>query len=163
MNKTQIESNNKKSVSIKRKEKKKRWVRFDFSPLITFSLLLPQNRKSNLQRDFIQKAFHRGEILKLEGSGVLLTTNQALDEGNFLSLNLHLENGMVLDRILGKVKRVEKEKENQIFMGIEFCSKDALPKSFGELSELKSFERKLKEVILDYILRKKKAQQKVKV
>ncbi len=93
----------------------------------------------------------------------MLTTNQALDEGNFLSLNLHLENGMVLDRILGKVKRVEKEKENQIFMGIEFCSKDALPKSFGKLSELKSFEMKLKEVILDYILRKKKAQQKIKV
>jgi len=157
MNREQTESNS------QTKEKKRKWVRFDFSPHLTFSLLLPQNERLGKEKDLIQKVQHHGEILKLERDGVLITTDQALEEGCFLNLCLNLQNGMLLADILGKVKRVEKENDNQILMGVEFCLKEALPKPYGQLAGHKSFENKLKEVILDYLLSQKRQKKKLKI
>jgi hypothetical protein len=144
------------------KPKKRKWVRFDFSPQITFSLLLPENSGSDPQKDLIQKAEHRAEMLELQKDGALIATDLSLEGGSFVSLNLSLESGMLLKGILGKVKRTEKENQDQILMGIEFCSKEDLPSFYGESSEVRSLESKLKEIILDYILKKKREKQKAK-
>jgi hypothetical protein len=118
-------------------------TRFDFSPSIWFSLILPQSKKT----DLITQIQHPGRILHLTTEGVLVETEQPLQEESFVRLKMALTNGEILDGILAKIKRVEKSEEDQFFLGIELCSRGNLPDFYGDSSEIKSFEQMLKEVI----------------
>jgi hypothetical protein len=118
-------------------------TRFDFSPSIWFSLILPQSKKT----DLITQIQHSGKILHLTTEGVLVETEQPLQEESFVRLKMALTNGEILDGILGKIKKVEKSEENQFFLGIELCPRGNLPDFYGDSFEIKSFEQMLKEVI----------------
>ena len=122
---------------------KREGTRFDVSPSIWFSLILPQSKKT----DLITQIQHAGKILHLTPGGVLVETQQPLQEESFVRLKMALTNGEILDGILGKVKKVEKSEEDEFFLGIELCSKGNLPDFYGDFSEIKSFEQMLKEVI----------------
>jgi len=122
---------------------KKQGTRFDFSPSIWFSLILPQSKKT----DLISQVQHPGKILHLTPEGVLVETEQPLQEESFVRLKMALTNGEILDGILGKIKKVEKSEEDEFFLGIELCPKENLPDFYGDSSEIKSFEQMLKEII----------------
>jgi hypothetical protein len=108
-------------------------------------------------RIWLSKSQCSGEVLDLSCGGMLLESRQAIPEGTFLLLSLNLNGFVILEGVLGKIKRVEPTGDGQYLAGVQFCLKEELEKlaSKEQIEKLPmkvtSFNHSLKEVISGYV------------
>jgi hypothetical protein len=130
----------------------RRYVRIELSSPIQFRLLECKKGKLKLSKDRIT-----GEILNLSEGGVLLLTDCSVEEECFVLLSLDLNRFVILEGVLGKIKRVESSDEGGFLVGVEFAPKEELEKSSSseQIEQLPvkvgSFSHKLREIINSYL------------
>jgi len=130
----------------------RKYVRIELSSPIGFRLLKCKNGKLKLSKDRTT-----GEILNLSEGGMLLLTDSPVPEDGFMLLTLNLNKLVVLEGVLGKIKRMEPSGEGDFLVGVEFTSREELEKltSSEQIERLPvrvaSFDRKLREIISSYL------------
>ena len=130
----------------------RRYVRIELSSPIGFRLLACKNGKLKLSKEKIT-----GEILNLSEGGVLLLTDGPVPEEGFVLLTLNLNGLVILEGVLGKIKRMEASGEGDFLVGMEFASREELeklssPEQIEDLSvKVASFNYKLREIITSYL------------
>lgn len=130
----------------------RRYVRVELSSPIQLRLLECKKGKIKLLNQRIT-----AEILNLSEGGVLLLTNQAVPEEGFVLLTLNLNKLVILEGVLGKIKRIESSGEGDFIVGVEFAPKEDLerwssPEQIEQLPvKVASFNHKLQEIITSYL------------
>ncbi len=130
----------------------RQYIRIELNSAIQFRLLTCKRGKLKLSKDRIG-----AEILNLSEGGVLLSCDRPVSENGFMLLTLNLNKLVILEGVLGKIKRVEASEEGDHLVGVEFCRKEELEKlsSPEQLQDLPmkvaSFNRKLREIITSYL------------
>ncbi|NIM99945.1 MAG: hypothetical protein GTO24_18290 [candidate division Zixibacteria bacterium] len=130
----------------------RKYFRIDLSSPVRFRLLRCKNGRLKLLRDRLC-----GEILNLSEGGVLLLTGSAVPEEGFILLTLSLNKLVVLEGVLGKIKRVERSEQQDFLVGVEFASIEQLEElaSSEQVARLPvkvaCFDRKLREIISSYL------------
>jgi hypothetical protein len=130
----------------------RRYVRIEVSSPVEFRLLLTKRGRIRLSRNQCS-----GKILNLSCGGLLLESGEAIAEGTFLLLSLNLNGLVILEGVLGKIKRVEPTEDGEYLVGVEFCSREELENlvSKERIRELPvkvaSFDHKIKEIIGSYV------------
>lgn len=130
----------------------RRYVRLELSSPIQFRLLACERGKLKLSQERIS-----GEILNLSEGGVLLLTLCPIPVEGFVLLTLNLNGLVILEGVLGKIKRVEASGEGDFLVGLEFAPKEELerlssPQEVKELPvKVASFNYKLREIITSYL------------
>lgn len=130
----------------------RQYLRIELNSDVQFRLLTCKKGKLKLSKDRVT-----AEILNLSEGGVLLCCDRPVSESSFILLTLNLNKLVILEGVLGKIKRVEASEEGDYLMGVEFCRKEELEKlsSPEELEGLPvkvaSFNRKLREIIAGYL------------
>jgi hypothetical protein len=128
------------------------YIRIELSSPIQFRLLTCKKGKIKLSRDRAS-----GEIINLSEGGVLLVTDSVVPEEGFAILTLNLNRLVILEGVLGKIKRVEPSEEGDFLVGVEFASREQLeklasPEQIARLPvRVASFNRKLREIISSYL------------
>jgi len=141
-----------KDVFPIRSSQGRKYVRIEVSSPVDFRLLIPKRGKISLSRN--QSS---GKILNLSCGGILLESDEAISEGEFLLLSLNLNGLVILEGVLGKTKRVESTEDGEYLLGVEFCSREELENlaSKEEIEKLPvkvaSFNHKLREIVLGYV------------
>jgi hypothetical protein len=130
----------------------RRYARIEISTPIQFRLLECKKGKLKLSKDKIP-----GEILNLSEGGVLLLTDSFVPEEGFVLLTIDLNRLVILEGVLGKIKRAESSGEGDFLVGVEFAPKEELEKlsSPEQIEQLPvkvgSFNHKLREIINSYL------------
>lgn len=130
----------------------RKYIRIELSSPVQFRLLTCKKGKVKLSQDRTS-----GEILNLSEGGMLLLTPSPVPKEGFMFLTLNLNKLVVLEGVLGKIKRVEPSREEDFLVGVEFTSqKEVEELAFLEQIEclpvkVASFDRKLREVISSYL------------
>ena len=130
----------------------RKYLRIELNSDVQFRLLTCKKGKLKLSKDRVT-----AEILNLSEGGVLLSCDRPVMESNFILLTLCLNKLVILEGILGKVKRVEASPEGDYLVGVEFSPKEELeklsaPHQLEDLSvKVASFDRKLREIIASYL------------
>jgi hypothetical protein len=130
----------------------RKYVRVELSSPVQFRLLTCQEKKIRLSREP-----SAAEILNLGEGGMLLTTDSVVPEEGFMLLALSLNEIVVLEGVLGKIKRVEPSGEGDFLVGLQFVSREELEKltSLDEIERLPvkvtSFDCKLRQVVSSYL------------
>jgi hypothetical protein len=137
------------------KEKRRKVMDLELKDPISFKTISPQETEEPKEG--------KGEILSFNENGLLLLTDDALEEGSFINLSIDFEEIGLLDGILGKVKRTEKSDEQDFYVGVELYSPEqikaeALTGLFP--AKMESFETKLKKSLVDYFKKVKSAGEK---
>ncbi len=97
-----------------------------------------------------------GMILNISGGGVLVDLDQAVDEGDVVSMHFTLQEVESLDNVLGLVKRADIEPEGCL-AGIEFMSEEFLMDHLSQAEmdllggEHTNFDRSVREVLERYV------------
>ena len=130
----------------------RKYVRIELSSPIQFRLLTLKKGKIKLTKDRTS-----GEVLNLSEGGMLLLTDSSVPEEDFVLLTLNLNELVVLEGVLGKIKRVEPSEEGDFLVGLEFTSREELekltsPEQVERLPvKVASFGGKLREIISSYL------------
>ncbi len=130
----------------------RKYVRIELSSPIQFRLLTCKKGKIKLTKDRTS-----GEILNLSEGGMLLLTYTPVPEEGFMLLTLNLNKLVILEGVLGKIKRVESSEEGDFLVGVEFSSREELekltsPEQIEHLPvKVASFGNKLREIITNYL------------
>lgn len=130
----------------------RKYFRIGLSSPVRFRLLSCKNGKIKLCEDRLS-----GEILNLSEGGVLLLTGSTVPEEGFILLTLSLNKLVVLEGVLGKIKKVERSDQQDFLVGVEFTSREQLEElaSSEQVARLPvkvaSFDRKLREIISSYL------------
>jgi c-di-GMP-binding flagellar brake protein YcgR len=130
----------------------RKYVRIEIASPIDFHLLLPKRGRISLSKNKSS-----GKVLNLSCGGILLQSDEVLPEEAFLLLSLNLNGLVVLEGVLGKIKRVEPTEDGEYLVGVEFCSKEELenfvPKEQIQKLPVRvaSFNHKLKEIISGHL------------
>lgn len=130
----------------------RRYVRIELSSPMQFRLLSCKKGNLKLSRDRIL-----GEILNLSEGGMLLVTDHPVPEDGYMLLTLNLSKLVILEGVLGKIKRVEPSEEGDFLVGVEFAPKEELEKqtSLDQIEELPvkvaSFNHKLREIVTSFL------------
>jgi hypothetical protein len=72
-----------------------------------------------------------GQILNISAGGVLVELDQAVDEGDIVSMNFTIQDVEGLDNVLGLIKRVDIDPEGTL-AGIEFITRERLVDHFTQ-------------------------------
>ncbi|KPL01217.1 MAG: hypothetical protein AMJ91_00755 [candidate division Zixibacteria bacterium SM23_73_3] len=130
----------------------RKYVRIELSAPICFRLLEYRKRRIKLTKGLVS-----GEILNLSEGGVLLLTDSPMPNEGFMLLTLNLNKLVVLEGVLGKIKRVEPSGEGDFLVGVEFTCREELEKltSVEQIEHLPvkvaSFGQKLREIISSFL------------
>jgi hypothetical protein len=130
----------------------RQYLRIEMNSDVQFRLLTCKKGKLKLSRDRMT-----AEILNLSEGGVLLSCDHPVVESDFVLLTLCLNQLVILEGILGKVKRVEASEEGDYLIGVEFSPKEELeklsaPHQMENLPvKVASFDRRLREIIANYL------------
>ncbi|MCK4403944.1 MAG: PilZ domain-containing protein [candidate division Zixibacteria bacterium] len=130
----------------------RKYIRIELSSPVRFRLLTCKKGKIKLSKDRTS-----GDILNLSEGGMLLLTDSPVPTEGFMLLTLDLNKLVVLEGVLGKIKRVEPSGEGDFLVGVEFTSREELEKlaSSEQIEHLPvrvaSFDRKLREIISSYL------------
>ncbi|MBD3257618.1 hypothetical protein GF377_04235 [candidate division GN15 bacterium] len=98
----------------------------------------------------------QGMILNISAGGVLVELDQAINEGDVVSMQFTLQDVELLDNVLGLVKRVDSEPD-YLIAGIEFITRDYLADHFSSAEmelldgELTNFDEKMRQVLNKYV------------
>ncbi len=130
----------------------RKYVRIQLSSPVQFRLVSCKKGKIKLS-----KIPSSGEILNLGEGGMLFFTDSFVPEEGFVLLTLDLNKLVILDGVLGKIKRVEPSGEGDFLVGVEFVLREQLEKlaSIEQIESLPvkvgSFNRKLREIISSFL------------
>jgi hypothetical protein len=130
----------------------RKYFRIELSSPIGFQLLRCEQGKVELCPERAS-----GEILNLSEGGMLLLTDSAVPQEGFVLLTLNLNKVVMLEGVLGKIKRVEPSGEGDFLVGVEFTSREELKKSvslaqIGRLPvKVASFNSKLRDILSSYV------------
>jgi hypothetical protein len=130
----------------------RKYIRIELSAPVHFRILTCTKGKIKLPRDQVS-----GKILNLSEGGVLLLTRSIVPEEDFVLLTLNLNKLVVLEGVLGKIKRVEPSEEGDFLVGIEFSPRKQLESlvSSQEIARLPykvgSFDLKLRQIISSFL------------
>jgi hypothetical protein len=130
----------------------RQYLRIDINSPVQFRVLTCKRGRLRLAKGVIE-----AEILNLSEGGVLLTCDRPVSHGDYILLTLNLNKLVILEGILGKIKRVETSEEGDCLMGVEFSQKEELEKltTLEQIKDLPlkvaSFNRKLREIITSYL------------
>lgn len=124
------------------------YVRLELSSSVRFRLLDAKQGSLKLSKDQIN-----GEILNLSEEGMLISTDHQVPDEGFLLVTLILNEIIILEWVLGKIKKVESLDEGNFLVGVEFSSIEKLKavSSSGEIESLPvkpgNFKQKLYDII----------------
>ena len=140
-------------------EEKRRFIRLEIST--PMSLHKIKDREGQYWTHGDWQAIH-GVILNISAGGVLVDLDQALEEGDVVSMHFTLQDVEGLDNVLGLVKRMDIDTEGCV-AGIEFISReyliDHLSQAELELlgSEYTNFDHSIRQVLDRYVDREASA------
>jgi hypothetical protein len=137
------------------KENRRKVMDLELKDPISFKTISPQEKEEPKEG--------KGEILSFNENGLLLLTDNALEEGSFINISIDFKEIGLLDGILGKVKKTEKSDEQDFYVGVELYSPEQIKaEALSGLFPVKmeSFETKLKQSLADYFNRVKSAREK---
>ena len=130
----------------------RKYVRIEITSPVDFRLLISKRGRIRLSKDKCS-----GKIMNLSCGGILLESGEALPEGTFVLLSLNLNGVVVLEGVLGKIKRVEPTEDGEYLVGVEFCLKEEL-ENFASKEQIQklpvkvgSFNHKLREIISSHV------------
>jgi hypothetical protein len=105
-----------KKTSPTADSQKRIFIRLELKSKVKFKRMFhsPNNGQSNSQKT------HPGIMLNISRGGMLLLTSAELEPDDFLAISFEIPRLASLTNVLGKVKRVEKDKKKYV-VGIEFC------------------------------------------
>jgi hypothetical protein len=103
-------------------EEKRRFIRLEISTPMSLSKI--KDREGHYQADGNWQDIH-GLILNISAGGVLVDLDQAIEEGDIVSMHFTLQDIEGLDNILGLVKRSDIDTDGCL-AGIEFVSREVL-------------------------------------
>ena len=105
-----------KKISPRADSQKRMFIRLELKSRVKFKRVFHShnNGQSNSQRN------HPGIMLNISRGGMLLLTSAELEQDDFLAISFEIPRLASLTNVLGKVKRVEKDKKKYV-VGIEFC------------------------------------------
>ena len=138
-------------------EDRRKFMRFEFSSPVLFRLISIVDGVPKVESN-VERA---GELLDISAGGALLASKKPVTEGNYISLNLNLKGIKEVQGILGKVKRTEESEQGDFLMGVEFCSIESLPELQRQTlaqKNIRSFDKKLREAIVESVFLKRKDQ-----
>lgn len=130
----------------------RKYVRVELSSPVQFRLLTCEKRNIRLS-----ETPSPAEILNLSEGGMLLVTDSVVPEEGFMLLTLSLNQLVVLDGVLAKIKRAECSGGGDFLVGLEFVSRQELerltsPQEIERLSvRVTSFDGKLREILSSYL------------
>ena len=105
-----------RKTSPRANSQKRRFIRLELKSRVKFKRVLHPNNngQSNSQKT------HPGIMLNISRGGMLMLTSAELEPDDFLAISFEIPRLASLTNVLGKVKRVEKDKKKYV-VGIEFC------------------------------------------
>lgn len=130
----------------------RQYLRIDINSPVQFRILTCKRGKLRLTKGVVL-----AEILNLSEGGVLLSCDRPVSNGGYILLTLNLNKLVILEGVLGKIKRVETSEEGDCLMGVEFSQKEELekltsPEQIKDLPmKVASFNQKLREIITSYL------------
>lgn len=137
------------------KEDQRRFVRLEISSPMDLRKIkdISGNFWPNGDRRMID-----GVILNISGGGVLIETDQPVNEGDVVSMHFTLQSVENIDHVLGLVKRADRD-EGSFLIGIEFITRESLADLFteGELEllseDMTAFDDQVRAVLNKYVQR----------
>lgn len=102
-----------------------------------------------------------GRVLNISGGGLLLETAAWVEPADYLLLRIGLFENCHLERVVGRVKRMESTGSGECLLGIEFLTREMLHQLTAELpdgympAEAGAFDEKLRELLSKQIFTKK--------
>jgi hypothetical protein len=130
----------------------RQYLRIDINSPVQFRVLTCKRGRLRIGRGVVE-----AEILNLSEGGVLLTCDRPVSCGEYILLTLNLNQLVILEGVLGKIKRVEPTEEGDCLIGVEFSRKGELeklasPEQIRDLPmKVSSFNHKLREIITSYL------------
>lgn len=108
-------------------ENQRRFVRIEISAPVSI-----RNLKDDVYKisDDVKYTIE-GTIFNISANGVLVEMKETVSENDFLLMKFTIQNVETIDSVLGLVKRIDIEKENNL-VGIEFLSPNALKDRFSQ-------------------------------
>jgi hypothetical protein len=134
-------------------DNKRRYIRLEISSPMSMKKI--RDMTGNYWPDGDWHVIH-GMILNISAGGVLVEIDQAVDEGDVVSMHFTLQEVEGLDHVLGLIKRVDIESDGCI-VGIEFITRDHLVDHFtqAELDLLgdnyTNFDESIRNVLNRYV------------
>ena len=101
------------------KIQRRRWVRLEIFSPVTLHELIVDPEEQKVRRTLKEKS---GMILNISGGGVLLSTFDPFNDGDYLLMKFEIKGFEALADVLGKVKRVESCPDGENLIGIEFLT-----------------------------------------
>ncbi len=101
-------------------------IRLRFSSSVRFRILGTESGRLKLSKDQI-----RGEILNVNEEGMLISTDHPVPEEDFLLATFILNQKIILEGVLEKIKRVEFQDNGDLLVGVEFSSIGELKRLFS--------------------------------
>jgi c-di-GMP-binding flagellar brake protein YcgR len=149
-------------VSVKKpfklqREQKRRFIRLEISEPVSYFLLRDHSGGFWPEGD---GPTYKGSILNLSAGGVLIISQDPIEEGAIVLISMTLQDVEVLDKIIGIVKRADAD-EDEWLLGIEFISREYLSDYFSEAEykllpeNIATFDEQLRNVLNKYIYYKR--------
>ena len=144
----------KKPFKLK-KENQRRFVRIEISAPVSIKNL--RDDINNITDDAVYTI--EGTIFNISANGVLVEMQETVEVEDFLLMKFIIQDVETIDSVLGLVKRVDVENNNNL-VGIEFLSPNILQDRFSqpeiELLEenIKNFNDKIHETLKKYLYNK---------
>jgi len=95
---------------------KRRFIRLELKSKVKFKRVLHTHNNGQLY----SLRNSPGLMLNISRGGMLMLTSAELEQDDFLAISFEIPRLASLNNVLGKVKRVEKDKKKYL-VGIEFC------------------------------------------
>jgi hypothetical protein len=108
-------------IPLKRVRHHPSYIRWGLSPSVRFCLLEVVSGSWKLSKEQIN-----GDILNLSEKGMLISTKYHIPDEGFLLATLILDQTIILEGILGKIKKVEFQDNGDLLVGVEFSSIEKL-------------------------------------
>jgi hypothetical protein len=146
------------SVKVRRpfkisQEEKRRFIRLEISTPMSLKKIKDVDGSYWPEGDW--HTIH-GMILNISAGGVLVDLDQAVNEGDIVSMHFTLQNVEGLDNVLGLVKRADIEPEGCL-AGIEFITVEFLTDHFSQAemdllgNTYQNFDHSVREVLNKYV------------
>jgi hypothetical protein len=130
----------------------RKYIRLELSSPVKFHVLTCSGGKLKFSKER-----NTAEVLNLSEGGMLLATDCLVPAKGFLVATLNLNDLVVLDGVLGKIKRVEPSGDGDFLVGLQFAAEEELEKlvSSEEIRRLPvpvtNFKHKIRQIISSYL------------
>ena len=129
-------------------KQKRKFFRIQISSWVKFKIL--SEEQNSLSSSFT------GKMLNISEGGILLVSKKYAPESSYVILVIKLRGFEDLEDILGKVKRVDKVKNGEYLLGIEFCKPQenfSFPSFQGQqiYPQFSNFTEKLRKVLVKHL------------